>query len=400
MKASKGRPSRQESGDELAKAYRLLEEAQDIARTGGWEYDVASAKIYWTTGVYRIYGVEFDFDPNDLDRCIEFYAPESAPIISQAFQRALELGEPYDLELQLNRADGKTIWIKTVGRATRENGKIVRVSGDIIDIDELKRSQLEVASLNAKLERLVLERTARLERANKDLDVFLHALSHDLKAPMRAIAGFSRMIAEDYADALDTEGRRKLTVVSDNITLLDSMLAEILSLARIDTAKTEWTRIDMRAMAVAMYHETASQEDAATVDLSVCALPNAYGDSTLMRKVWGNLFSRALSSTLGRDKRTISVQAQPENDGLKYVIADNGQGYSQTCRDRLFLPFAHLSGGPDCSIGDIGLAVVKRIVEIHLGRVGAESEEGQGSRLWFWLPGLHSYGHGGDADER
>lgn len=386
--------------NELDRAYRLLEEAQDIAKTGGWEYEVASGKISWTAGVYRIYGVGPDFDPNDLDACIGFYSPESAPVLREAFRKSVELGEPYDLELLLNRADGKIIWIRTVGRATVRDGKVVRVSGDIIDIDELKRSQLEVASLNARLEQLVLERTARLEQANKDLEVFLHALSHDLKAPLRAIAGFSRMIEEDYAPVLDAEGRRKLAVISDNVMVLDSMLSEIVSLARVDAAKTDKTRIDMKSMAVAMYHEVATDAEIAIVDFSVDDIPDAYGDTTLMRKVWGNLLANALRSTAGKNPRSISVHADSDDGGSKYIISDNGSGFNQKFKERLFLPFAHLNCSPDYGNGQIGLAIVKRIVEMHLGGVGAEGEEGKGSSYWFWLPSPQHENNGGESGEQ
>ncbi len=268
------------------------------------------------------------------------------------------------------------------------------------DIDELKRSQLEVASLNARLEQLVLERTARLEQVNKDMEVFLYTLSHDLKAPLRAIAGFSRIIEEDYADALDGEGRRKLRVISDNATMLDSMLSEILCLARIDAAKTDSTRIDMGSMAVAMYHEVATAEEVAGVDFSVGAIPDAYGDSTLMRKVWGNLLTNALRSTAGKEARSISVHASSDDGGSTYFISDNGRGFVVKYKDRLFLPFAHLTSSPDCGGGDIGLAIVKRIVEMHLGSVGAEGEEGKGSSFWFWLPAWHPARNGGERGEQ
>jgi light-regulated signal transduction histidine kinase (bacteriophytochrome) len=327
------------------------------------------------------------------------YSPESAPVIAEAFRKALETGEPYDLELKLSRADGRTIWIRTIGRATRENGRIVRVSGDIIDIDELKRAQLEVASLNARLEQLVLERTARLEQVNKDLELFLHSLSHDLKAPLRAIAGFSRIVEEDYADSLGAEGRRKLSVISDNATLLDSMLTEIVSLTRVDAANTSRTKIDMRSMAVAMYHEVASAEDIAAVEFVVGTIPDAYGDSTLLRKVWGRLLASALMSTAGKKARSISVHAETDDAGSKYIISDNGRGFDPKYKDRLFLPLVQPGSVPDHG-GGTGLAIVKRIVEMHLGTVDAEGEVDKGSSFWFWLPALNPASPGDNSEKQ
>ena len=114
--ADAGSVSREPSKQDSASLLRLLEESQAIAHIGGWEYDVPRRRITWTPEVYRIHGLDFDFDPNDIDRDISFYSADSAPVSPEAFRRALAEGEPYDLELQIDRADGKTIWVRTVGR--------------------------------------------------------------------------------------------------------------------------------------------------------------------------------------------------------------------------------------------------------------------------------------------
>jgi PAS domain S-box-containing protein len=131
-------------GEELLqKTTQLLNETQGITKLGGWEYDVASGHITWTDEVYRIYGVGHDYDPNNVSTNIGFYAPKDAPVIEQAFYRAVQEGEPYDLELELIRADGSPIWVRTMGKPVLEDGHIVRVTGNIMDITE--RKQLELA---------------------------------------------------------------------------------------------------------------------------------------------------------------------------------------------------------------------------------------------------------------
>lgn len=381
---------------ELEKALRLLEEVQEISRTGGWEYNVANKHITWTSGVYRIYGVEPDFDPNNLDRCIGFYDPDSAPVIMEAFNKTLAHGEPYDLELRLTRGDGRTIWIRTVGKATVESGRIVRLSGDIMDIDELKRAQLKTVELTAELERRVADRTEKLERINKDLETFSQAISHDLKAPLRAIAGFSRMVAEDYHDVLDAEGQRMLTVVSDNATTLDTVLTEILNLARIGTTNLDMVNLSMKQMVVAMFHEVATADEVSTVHLKIRDIPDCIGDSILMRKVWGNLIDNALKFTVGRDPRTIEIYAQVSDDKSTYYIKDNGTGFNEDYTDKLFVPFQQLHSRSEYKGIGAGLALVKRIVEIHGGTTGASGKNGQGAVFWFTIPKISRPKDGGN----
>ena len=126
---------------QLQEARQVIEDVQRISRLGGWKFDCATAKIIWTPEVYQIYGVSPEFDPGDPQQNIGFYHPDDAPTITQAFRRALEHAEPYDLELRLNRPDGQTIWIRTVGRPQVESGKVLSVTGTILDITERKRTE-------------------------------------------------------------------------------------------------------------------------------------------------------------------------------------------------------------------------------------------------------------------
>jgi len=131
---------REERERELSRAQLLLREAQAIGKLGGWEYDVAADRVAWTEEVYRIHGVGLDFDPQSVDRDVSFYAPHSASLVEEAFRRAVESGEPYDLDLELDRADGERIWVRTIGRPVVEDGVVVRVGGDIMDVTERKKA--------------------------------------------------------------------------------------------------------------------------------------------------------------------------------------------------------------------------------------------------------------------
>ena len=364
----------------------LLEESQDIAHLGGWEYDIPRARITWTPEVYRIYGVGSDYDPSDVKRDIGYYAPASAPVIAEAFRRAVEEGKGYDLELELIRSDGSRIWVRTMAFAEKEDGKVVRVSGNIMDITERKTAQLELAAMNAKLEQLVLERTNSLEATNRDLETFARTMTHDLKAPLRAIAGFSRMVAEDYGSIVNGEGKRRLGIVYDNAVKLDALISDLRSLSRIGRHELDRTRIAMAAMVRAMYYETASPDDLASIEFVIGDLPDANGDSALMRKVWGNLLSNAIKFTAQKAVRTIRVSAEKTDAEIKYTVRDNGIGFDPSNVGRLFGLFSRLHAEGEYSGTGAGLAIVKRIIELHKGRVGAEGAKGEGAAFWFSLP--------------
>ena len=155
---------RRRAEEELAETTGLLERTQQISKTGGWEYDLATGKLTWTDEVYRIYGSERRYGPVELERAISAFDPESAPIISEALERLVADGEPSDLEVGLIRADGRRIWVRVVGEAVIESGRVVRVRGIIADVSDRRLVDEEIRTLNAELEQRVAARTTELER--------------------------------------------------------------------------------------------------------------------------------------------------------------------------------------------------------------------------------------------
>ncbi len=371
----------------LFKSDKLLEESQSIAKLGGWEYDVLADRFSWTAEVYRIHGVDKSFNPNDVQKNIGFYLPQDAVIIAEAFRKATETGEPYDLELQLRKADGNIIWVRTMAKVETLEGKIVRVVGNIMDISDRKIAQLELQNANLDLESRVRERTAKLEQANKDLEFFSHSVAHDLKAPLRAIAGFSRIVSEDYSDILDAEGKRLLGIVRENAFCLDQLISDILNLSHVAKAQVNRAPVAMGAMATAMYHETASADELGAVSVQYGDMPDAMGDSGLLRKVWGILISNALKFTSKNPVRVIEIYSEAKGTQTRYCVRDNGIGFPAQHADKLFKLFQRLHSKADYPGTGAGLAIAKRIIELHGGTMGSDSVEGQGALFWFALPG-------------
>ena len=199
--------ARKEAEQALREQGELLEAMSSMAHIGAWSIDVASGLGKWTDEVARIHELDPKLEPN-VQMGLDFYAPESRPMIESAVRDATTLGKAYDLELELVSAKGNRKWVRTIGLPVRQGDRIVQVRGAIQDITELKQAVAEVRRLNAELEQRVHDRTAQLEAANRELEAFSYSVSHDLRAPLRAIDGFAGILVEDHGDRLDAEGRR------------------------------------------------------------------------------------------------------------------------------------------------------------------------------------------------
>jgi PAS domain S-box-containing protein len=631
---------RQRSQGAISEARRMLEEAESLSKLGGWRYDVASGRVTWTDEVYRIYGVGHDYDPNDAGDDIAFYAPQSAPLVAAAFRRAVETGEPYDLEVELDRADGARIWVRTIGRATVEDGAVVRVTGNIIDISErkraeedlresedkfkyvfdhsvigksitlptgeihvndafclmlgysreelenstwrdithpddvaetdrqmaslrtgtadsarflkrfltkggsvlwadissslrrdehgeplyfmttavdvteqrrtehdlrstserlslaclaggvgiwehdiaggaliwdaqmlrlygimpdhfsgtyedwraavhpgdlaqreadleaalsggraldsefrvqwpdgtshtirslahvhhdasgrptrlvgvdyditsLKRTENEIRRLNDELEQRVLQRTAQLDAANEELEAFAYSVSHDLRAPLRALDGFSQILLEDYGARLDDEGRSHLARIRAADQRMGTLIDALLELSRLNRGKLSRERLDISALARSVAADLADAEPERAVELVIADGLEAHADRRLAEALFANLLGNAWKFTAKHETARIGVGATDGGGELAFYVRDDGAGFDMEYADKLFGAFQRLHGQHEFEGLGIGLATVQRIVHRHGGRVWAEGGVEKGATFWFTLP--------------
>jgi PAS domain S-box-containing protein len=263
---------------------------------------------------------------------------------------------------------------------------IVGVAVFARDTTARRRAEEELRILNAELDERVAERTAQLEESNKELDAFSYSVSHDLRAPLRAIDGFTRILVDEYASDLDAEGKRLCSVIRENTGKMSRLIDELLGFARLGRAALNPTEIDMQTMATSVYFELTTADSRACIDFQVDALPTVVADPTLIRQVWTNLLSNAIKFSSKRERVAISVSAkQSEGDGV-YVVSDNGAGFDMQYRDKLFGVFQRLHNSREFDGTGVGLALVQRIVRRHGGRVWAEGEVDRGASFCFALP--------------
>ncbi|OHB70014.1 MAG: hypothetical protein A2W23_08385 [Planctomycetes bacterium RBG_16_43_13] len=229
------------------------------------------------------------------------------------------------------------------------------------------------------------ERTAQLETANKELEAFSYSVSHDLRAPLRAIDGFSRMIIEDYANRLDEEGKRLLNVIRKNTQNMGQLIDDLLAFSRIGRKEIVRDEINMAELAKTVFDELKPQAKQDTT-LKLDGLPSAYGDRALMRQVFVNLLSNSLKFTRSRNEATIEIGCKKEGDKNVYFVRDNGVGFDMMYINKLFGVFQRLHSVDEFEGTGVGLAIVHRIIHRHNGEVRAEGKVGEGAVFYFSIP--------------
>ena len=268
------------------------------------------------------------------------------------------------------------------------NSPVLSASAEILYIVHRVEDVTELVQLS-RMEERERERSAALERRteamNRELESFSYSISHDLRAPLRAIDGFSRIVEEDYGERLDDEGRRLLGVVRDNSRKMSELMEGILEYSRLGRKPLVMTDIDMTRMA-----EDALREEGAAAgrppEMVLQPLPAARGDAALVKQVWINLLANAVKFSGARDRPSIEVSGYESGAENIYRVKDNGVGFDMQYYDKLFGVFQRLHSEQAFAGTGVGLAIVQRVIVRHGGRVWAESKPNEGATFYFSLP--------------
>ena len=262
----------------------------------------------------------------------------------------------------------------SVGEWVDDDGSRLFV-GVLRDITDLKEAE----------ERL-LQRQRALEASNKELDGFTYSVSHDLRAPLRAIDGFGRILLEDHAGQLDAEGRRVLEVIRRSVAKMGQLIDDLLAFSRLGRDAMKPSRVDMTTLARTVLEEITAAEPDRAIDARVAHLPDVLGDPTLLRQVWVNLLSNAVKYTRRRSPAVIQVTGRTEKTEVVYAVRDNGVGFDMAYVGKLFGVFQRLHNASEFEGTGVGLALVHRIVTRHGGLVWAEAQPDKGATFSFALP--------------
>ena len=228
----------------------------------------------------------------------------------------------------------------------------------------------------------------KLKEVNKELDSFTYSVSHDLRAPLRAISGYAKILNEDYSSVIDAEGRRVVNVISNNAKKMGQLIDDLLAFSRLGRQSIVSVRIDMTSIIQSIKEDLLLFSNHNNIHITIQELINPTGDSNMIKVVMTNLLSNAIKYSSKKDEILIEIGSYRKEKNIVYYIKDNGAGFDMQYYDKLFGVFQRLHSTTEFEGTGVGLAIVQRIIKKHGGKVWAESKPDVGSTFYFSLPKL------------
>lgn len=361
--------------------------ALDAAGLGTWRFNRAADAGMRDASLNALLGLKYAETSLHADEWFECVFPEDRMRVREAFLQSPKAPTEIELEYRIVRPDNSIRWVRDRGRViSTETGRNSLLAGVVMDITERKASEDEVMRLNADLERRVMLRTSQLEDSNRNLEAFAYSVSHDLRAPLRIISGYSEVLLEDRGENLPPDHKLCLARIVDGTRKMNRLIDDLLQFSRLgqQPIKPQMTAFDK------LTDEVVADLDREIGERKVVwnrpPLPEIMCDPGLMRQVMTNLLSNALKYSRPRDPTLIEVGATLGNECYTFFVRDNGVGFDSNASSRLFGVFQRLHSAQEFEGTGVGLATAARIVRRHGGRIWAESKPDHGATFLFTLP--------------
>ena len=366
----------------LSSSESRLELALAAGHMGAWDWDLKTDEVIFSDAAYKIWD-----KPQSENVTGEWIFSrihtEDLARVEAAIEAAIKEGKDFDAHFRICWQQGEERWL--VGRGSviwDADGKASRMLGVNYDISEEKRVKEQLQRLNLELEERISERTGRLEVLNKELEAFNYSVSHDLRAPLRGIDGFSSALQNEYGSVLDETATHYLSRVRAGAQRMGELIDDLLDLSRLSRSELRLVEVDITRLAQVIIQHLIDTDDR-TWQIEIAPNLTAKADKRLLTVALENLLGNAVKFTSVQDAPYISFGCSEEG---VFFLSDNGVGFDVKFANKLFIPFQRLHTTSEFEGSGIGLATVQRIINRHGGRLWAESELGEGATFYFTLP--------------
>jgi PAS domain S-box-containing protein len=368
----------------------MLQSVLDSMQEGLVAADEHGKFIIWNPAATKIVGLgAADVPPGEWNAHYGVYLPDAVtPFPPEKNPLLLAIhGEVGTAEMFVRNQELETgVWIEASASPLKSKDGLVR--GGVIafrDVTQRRADGREINKLNEELEQRVIQRTAQLAVANQELEAFTYSVSHDLRAPLRHIGGFSKILSEDFGPGMPLEAQNHLKRIGDGVHRMGLLVDELLNLARVGRHALHLQSARLNAVVEEVVSLLQPETEGRTVRWNIADLPSVECDAILVKQVFQNLLANAIKFTRPREQAVIEISHRQENGQTVFLVRDNGVGFSMKYTDKLFGVFQRLHRPEDFEGTGIGLATVKRIIHKHGGRVWAEAELDKGATFYFTL---------------
>ncbi|MFZ4619422.1 MAG: PAS domain S-box protein [Bacteroidota bacterium] len=373
----------------LYESEQMLKFALDASGDGIWTYSIPTNEVYFSPETKKLVGFEHIDSENNMEFWMEHVHPDDRQKSMEAMERHLR-GEDtiFINEHRFLCGNGEYRWMLDRGKILRWNkdGSPLQIFGTYSDIHDRKMIEQKIVELNEQLEEKVEERTRQLRESMQELESFSYSISHDLRAPVRAIDSFAKILADEEELHIGEEGKRLLKTIRTNTSRMGRMIDDLLQFSRTSRAEIKKVHCDMHSLAEKVLEEVLLGEKHRTFETVIQPLPAANGDPSLLRQVLVNLVSNAVKFSRGREVSKIEIGGSITEGQCHYFVKDNGTGFDMRYVDKLFGVFQRLHAQSEFEGTGVGLAIVNRVLQKHAGKIWVESELNVGTTFYFSIP--------------
>jgi len=373
-------------------ALRVSEERLKLAIEGVglglWDWDFPSGNVYFNENWSRMLG----YAPHEIEPKAETWEnlvhPDDWPKVKRTLNEHLEgKTEVYFTEHRLRTKSGEYLWVAARGKVVEKqaDGMAKRMVGIHNNISQRKEAELKLKNWNKELEKTVKERTAQLEETNKELETFSYSVSHDLKAPLRAITGFTKVLEEEYAPNMNEDHKKYLRIIKNNANKMNHLITDLLAFSKLGRKSLKLQHIKTINLIREAFSEQAQNYPANKHQFNLKPVKNLYADYSMLKIVFNNLISNALKFSHTSSHPFIEIGELEDSEKQIIYIQDNGIGFDMKYINKIFGAFQRLHKEEDFKGSGIGLSLVQRIINKHGGKIWADSQPGKGTTFYFYL---------------